>query len=411
MHRLRLSLHSSDSALDGLCRRLEVPSTQIEYHWADRDSEHCSADLHVWDCDGSCGPVDVLEPGSEHRHLFLLNPDELQSLCRRFPGSAPAVLLRPITEASLVQAVERCIERGIARSSEDRRRADRDELLRFLLLAGLKLQDQNSRRMNCLARALHDLRTPLMAAEGYCGLLIEGSLGPLSSEQAATLRRVQQGLRRMLKLATSMFQLSLGQTDREKPRLEPGDIAVRIHQAICEMAPVARSRAVEIAPDVQPCPDLLFDGDLIEQAVLSLLENACRFSPRHSVVEIHGRPVHCDFANFLLEAADSRWYRPALNNGRPNAYRFEVRDSGARVPADRLAVLFEHDLGPGGSQDRSGQGLGLATCKMIIAAHKGELTAESGERGVQLSFVLPFLRPVDPPPGAGVGRASFIGVA
>jgi signal transduction histidine kinase len=249
-----------------------------------------------------------------------------------------------------------------------------------------------------------------MAAEGYCGLLIDGSLGPVGSEQAATLQRVQHGLRRLLKLATSTFQLGLGQADRDRPCLEPGDITELIHQAIFEMAPVARSRGVEIAPNLQPCPDLLFDGDLIEQAVLGLLENAYRFSPRHSVVEVYGRPLHWEFANFHVEASDSRWYRPAADNGRPNAYRLDVRDSGARVPADRLAVLFEHDLGPGGSQDRSGQGLGLATCKMIIAAHKGELAAESGERGVQLSFVLPFLRPDDPPPDASIGRASFIGV-
>jgi signal transduction histidine kinase len=411
MSAFKLTLHSADSTLDGICRRLEIPSARIAYRWADRDPEDSSTDLHLWDCGGPfCGP-DALDVESEHKHLLLLNPDELEAFCRRFPGAAPAVLLRPFDQAGLAQAVERCVARINARQGDDGRRADRDELLGFLLLAGLKLQDQNARRMNFLARALHDFRTPLMTAEGYSGLLMEGSLGPLDAEQSATLRRIQQSLRRSLKLTANMFQLGLGQTDRDRPCLEPGDITERIHQAILELAPAARARGIEITPDLQPCPDLLFDGDLIEQAVLNLLENACRFAPRHSVVEVYGRSVHWEFANFHMEGADSLWYRPAATNGRANAYRLAVRDSGPRVPVERLASLFDHDFGPSSSQDRSGQGLGLATCKMIIDAHKGELTAESGERGVQLSFVLPILHPEDPSRDARAGRTSFIGVA
>jgi len=56
---------------------------------------------------------------------------------------------------------------------------------------------------------------------------------------------------------------------------------------------------------------------------------------------------------------------------------------------EHLQSVFEEYTSYGGSQDRSGGGLGLAICKMILTAHKGRIWAENTSTGARLSFVLP----------------------
>ena len=52
-------------------------------------------------------------------------------------------------------------------------------------------------------------------------------------------------------------------------------------------------------------------------------------------------------------------------------------------------LIFEEYTSYSGPQDRSGGGLGLAICKMILTAHGGDVWAENHSTGARLSFVLP----------------------
>jgi signal transduction histidine kinase len=73
-----------------------------------------------------------------------------------------------------------------------------------------------------------------------------------------------------------------------------------------------------------------------------------------------------------------------------NAYRVQVSDSGPGVPVENLEKIFEEYTSYAGSQDRSGGGLGLAICKMIMKAHQGQMFAESSGTGATFAFVLPY---------------------
>lgn len=72
-----------------------------------------------------------------------------------------------------------------------------------------------------------------------------------------------------------------------------------------------------------------------------------------------------------------------------NAYRIDVRDTGPRIPQDHLSSIFEEYTSYGGGPDRSGAGLGLAICKLVLNSHKGAIWAEKCETGAMFSFVLP----------------------
>jgi signal transduction histidine kinase len=83
-------------------------------------------------------------------------------------------------------------------------RADRDEMLQCLL------QEYDQDRTNFLARAVHDFRAPLTATSGYCGLLLSEALGPLTDDQKEVLRRMQHSTKRLSRMASAMFELSVG---------------------------------------------------------------------------------------------------------------------------------------------------------------------------------------------------------
>jgi signal transduction histidine kinase len=67
----------------------------------------------------------------------------------------------------------------------------------------------------------------------------------------------------------------------------------------------------------------------------------------------------------------------------------DVSDTGTGILAEHLERVFEEYTSYSGSQDRSGGGLGLAICKMIVTAHGGHVWAENHAGGARLSFVLP----------------------
>ena len=84
----------------------------------------------------------------------------------------------------------------------------------------------------------------------------------------------------------------------------------------------------------------------------------------------------------------------------PNSYRVDISDSGSAIPSEHLNRIFEEYTSYGGGRDRSGGGLGLAICKMIINQHNGRVWAENRDTGPLFSFVLPLIRSESSLPGS-----------
>ena len=70
-------------------------------------------------------------------------------------------------------------------------------------------------------------------------------------------------------------------------------------------------------------------------------------------------------------------------------YRIDIQDTGMGILSQHLTSIFEEYTSYAGARDRSGGGLGLAICKMLIEGHKGTIWAESSPAGTKISFNLP----------------------
>jgi signal transduction histidine kinase len=325
--------------------------------------------------------------------LYLVAPSEIEALLERMPAAEGNILLKPVTRAVLrafLGSVTSTRDGGM-RSDVGTLRANRDDILQCLLDANLRLQEYDQQRTNFIARAVHDFRAPLTALSGFCGLLASGQLGPLNDQQREALERMEHSAKRLSRMASAMFDLSIGPKTNSKPDLREGDIHERIRQAVHEILPLAREKQISVrASDISvPAKPLYFESSQLEQVLLNLLDNACKFTHRKGEIEVSGYPYFWD-RRFLSGTTSVE--RRAAPVRTANSYRVDIRDTGPGVPPDRLNHIFEEYTSYAGSQDRSGGGLGLAICRLIMNRHQGHIWAETLESGASFSFVLPHRR-------------------
>jgi len=351
------------------------------------------SEICLWDYE-SANAEFAPEPVGNHRTFFLVPPSQLDFLLKSTPAAEGNVLLKPVPTAVLRAFLGSAVpHRNTAATDVGTLRADRDELLQRLLHANLRLQEYDQQRTNFITRAVHDFRAPLTALSGFCGLLASGQLGPLNHQQKEALQRMEHSAKRISRMASAMFELSIGPKVNRKPDLQEGDIGERIKQAMHEILPLAREKQISLhAGDIQPATQpLYFEASQIEQVLLNLLDNACKFTYRKGTISVVGRPYFWE-RRFLADGsatAERRKHRVQL----PNSYRIDIRDTGPGIPPDRLNHIFEEYTSYSGPQDRSGGGLGLAICRLIMSRHEGHIWADSRADGAIFSFVLPYRRP------------------
>ena len=359
------------------------------------------ADVYIWDF-ASDPSIPTELPDIVTRSLFVVEPGQLHRFREALGRLRASIVLKPVQLPALRPFVEyalrqRLITLGKQSITHDRpsRHEDRDDLLESVLHVNLKLQQYDQSRTNFLARALHDFRAPLTALDGYCGLLIDQRIGSVSPEQVNLLRRMQHSVRRLSGLTDAMFELSAGRQSKPVLNVREADVEASIHQAIHEVAQHAQQKQIRVSATVaRPGQPFLFDSGKIEQVLINLLENSCKFTPKQGSVEVSAYPVAWEYS------ADDGTKSVARSSGSTsetlplNAYRIDVRDSGSGIPVEHVHSIFEEYTTYSGGKDRSGGGLGLAICRMIVNAHQGAIWAQSDETGTQFSLVLPYGRSV-----------------
>jgi signal transduction histidine kinase len=227
---------------------------------------------------------------------------------------------------------------------------------------------------------------------GFCGLLASGQLGLINDRQKEALTRMGHSAKRLSRMASAMFDLAIGARVERKPDLRENDICDRIKQALHEILPLALDKeislkATEINPPGQP---LYFDSSQMEQVLLNLLDNACKFTQPGGSIEVRGYPEFWE-RRFLIAGSAPRERRVGSVRS-PNSYRIDIKDTGPGIQPDRLSHIFEENTSYSGPQDRSGGGLGLAICRLILSRHEGRIWADSYQSGTIFSVVLPYRR-------------------
>jgi len=410
---MKICLVSEDHRLTECCRELlaALGGEPCELAAAPAaESAPRDGDVYIWDFPPAGRFPDWLAGCASARHIFLIHRGDLTALRDLLPAQAFYVLLKPVHRAALQSYLEQCLRCPDGAERVAFLRNDRDNILECLLEANVRLQEYDQQRTNFLARAVHDFRAPLTALNGYCGLLLSQQLGGLSSRQKEVLERMQHSIKRLTRIATAMLELSAGRLVERRPELEEADIETCVDQALHEIMPLAAEKNLNLTVSLEaPAAPLAFDRSQIEQVLMNLLDNACKFTPKNGAIEVRGFPFFWERRNGRVRDSAAQPERRLAVVRTPNAYRIEVSDTGPGVPEPYLATIFEEYTSYAGSRDRSGGGLGLAICKMILRAHQGDIFAYSSQKGFTFAFVLPYRQPQGSRPAAQLGLSVVAG--
>lgn len=381
---MKVILVTQDRDLEALCRgvlqRLSVQELVVEAP----GSRHGRADLTIWDLSSGAPPQKSVGLAGD---LFVVSRKSLPDIQKLIPARALGLLLKPVKAPILQAFLAAALNRpspAIGKEGEEAktRENNNEELLQALLEANIRLQECDQDRTNFLARALHDFRTPLTALQGYCDMLIRQSAGPLDPDQIVLLQRMQHSIGRLSKMSRGMFDLSVHHTAEPKSNLVKGNIDTCVHNAVDQIIPIAQDKELSVNIDLSPPNTCFFlDPAAIEQVLVNLLENACKFTARGGTIDIKGR---LSYSNRMPGSPNG-----SVEHRTIPTYTVQLRDNGMGILPEHLDSVFEEFTSYAGARDRSGGGLGLAICKMLVTAHKGTIWAESDRQGTTISFTLP----------------------
>ncbi len=230
----------------------------------------------------------------------------------------------------------------------------------------------NQAKSSFLANMSHEIRTPMNGILGMAGLLLNDELSPLQRKRAGTLRDCAEALLEILNEILDFSKMEAG-----KLRLEeaPFDLRIVLEGVADLLAVKAQEKGVEllcfIAPDVPT--RLIGDSTRLRQVLVNLGGNAVKFTEAGEV------------SIRVRTAAD----------GDRDALRFEVTDTGAGIPADKLHVLFQpfSQVDPSTTRRYGGTGLGLSIVRTLVAMMGGEVEFHSElGKGSTFAFNVPLKR-------------------
>jgi two-component system sensor histidine kinase KdpD len=240
---------------------------------------------------------------------------------------------------------------------------ERIMLVNELETASLK-SERDQLRASLLSSVSHDLRTPLSSIVGAASSLMEYDATLSSSDKTALLQSVldeTHRLDRYIQNLLDMTRLGHGPLDLQRDWEDLRDLVSAAVRRLRLGADV-RVRSA-IADDAQL---VYVHGDLIEQALVNLLDNAARHAPAGSVVDV------------TASVADGE-------------VRIDVADAGPGIPDADLERVFDAFYRVHDRDRKSGTGLGLSICRGIARAHGGDVTAHRvpGSAGALLRLRIP----------------------
>ncbi len=214
----------------------------------------------------------------------------------------------------------------------------------------------------------HELSTPLTCIKGYVETLMDGAM----KDQETCLHFlniINFETNRLTSLISSLLELSFIQGGFVEMNFQILYIDKLIRKSISLMKSFAQKKGVNINFS---CPDLSYrvrvDGDRIVQVLIHILDNAIRYSPEYSEVEV------------AIKLQDEY-------------VRIEISDEGPGIPTKNIKRIFE--IFERNDEDRSlkkgGTGLGLAIAKSIIKLHGGIIGVDS-EMGKGSTFYFLLLK-------------------
>lgn len=224
-----------------------------------------------------------------------------------------------------------------------------------------------------VADASHDLKTPLTVILANSAILKEHPERTIAS-QSQWIESTENEAKQMQGLVNDLLLLARLDEGVEMKATEPVDFSLLLEGELLEFESVAFENGITL--DSQVDEDLKVSGDpsRLRRLVTTLLDNACKYTPKGNAVTV------------------------TLKKVENNKMRFTVNNTGSVISPEDLPHIFDRFYRTDKSRTNmsatsSSHGLGLAIAHAIAGEHGGTLRAESSEkRGTTFIAELPLMK-------------------
>ena len=224
-----------------------------------------------------------------------------------------------------------------------------------------ELEEVAERRRNLVAAIAHDIRAPVGALSGYAELALDPALP--RGQLPAILSRIGEQTARLNRLIDDLGTASRLGIQAVSMRIERVPVTEVVEEVVTDYRRRHPDRELSVAG--QPSLAVSADRGRLQQVLVNLLENALKYSPPGSPVELH-----------------------ALR--RRGAVAIDVHDRGPGIPEDEIPRIFDpffrsSSVPPGAP----GVGLGLTIVRGLVEAMHGRVEVDTGPGGSHFTVVLP----------------------
>jgi signal transduction histidine kinase len=231
------------------------------------------------------------------------------------------------------------------------------------LLASEGATTAKDRALSTLA---HDIRTPLGAIDGYCGILEDEILGPINDRQRETLGRVRMAGRHLFSLLDNVMEMARLTAGVVHVDLQPVHLIDVAREAVQLLIPQSDAKLQTLQVKSVDNAIVMADHARLRQVLVNLIGNAVKFTPPDGHITV---TVDTD-------------------TGESAAWGLiTVADTGPGIAPTELKAVFDPYYRSEGAGRTAGVGLGLAISHALVDRMKGRLDVES-ELGVGSSFII-----------------------
>lgn len=232
------------------------------------------------------------------------------------------------------------------------------------------LKEYRKLKSDMVSLMSHELRTPITSINGFAELLaLEDDIPESAREFVEIISNESQRLSRMIDTFLSVSKLE--QKDKQEVLTAPVKLNEVVREVLMTMQDFARSKRIRLVEhSIERMPPVAADRGMILQVVTNLVDNAIRYSPERTVVNV----------STILEI---------------DHVRVTVEDRGYGIPHESLDKIWEKFYRvsrEGMDKEDKSTGLGLTFVKEVVEQHGGGVSVMSDVgKGSVFSFTLPRL--------------------